>query len=766
MKRQSQTTKFVRGGQTTQHWWRMATQVLRTSLFFALGGFTSVYIYLIANNYELGHVRETVYVWLADFNIETGQPYRQLDYVDYEGKPQVRTALDITRDGRMQAVAAEYSANAVSFIWWSLIPAGALFFISAGVFAVAGQRVGENEHVRGSRLVSQPELIRWSKAKWTAHHKRFKAAKKTEPYTIAGIPFPPNAVEAQTGIFGTVGVGKTNAMKELLNTIRARSGRAIIYDRMGGLVRDFYDPETDIIINPFDARSAVWSPFYEAKTPEGFAQIAEVMIPQRSGQGDPFWSSTARLVFEYAARALLRKKNPTNADLRRAIMEISAVELEALLVGTPGAHFFGKHVEKTSASIRANMIAELRFLEFLRDDGVPFSARDWVIADKPGFIFLTGDAEHAAATRNIISTIVEVAANALMTCEERRDPSLWFFLDEVPTLNRLPFLIGKLAEIRQFGGAFVLGYQVFSQLEDIYGDKGAQSIAGTLNNRVVFNTPDARTAKMFSESLGYEDVNEQRENLSFGAHESRDGVAFISQRVERPIVTQSQVQALPQFTAYIRFAYDAPTAEVVFPPIDVKPRAEKFIPYKGGGFDRDSMDPQSEPQEPEPAATEERSGQIIQFRRRNFASWPPAEQLADFEDWLSRVREPNYNPDSGRMESALGATDDETLWHHYHRERSAGVAEPSRFIAPVAEGLMGNIPASRASAADQAWTVPSLASVRQAVARADANPAAGADQSGVEADTGVNVETADEVPAPQAPRSDLERLQQSSGSLL
>ncbi|WP_250637037.1 type IV secretion system DNA-binding domain-containing protein [Cereibacter sphaeroides] len=35
------------------------------------------------------------------------------------------------------------------------------------------------------------------------------------------------------------------------------------------------------------------------------------------------------------------------------------------------------------------MIAELRFLEFLRDDGELFSAREWVKSERPGFVFLT-----------------------------------------------------------------------------------------------------------------------------------------------------------------------------------------------------------------------------------------------------------------------------------------------------------------------------------------------------------------------------------------
>ncbi|NOR61564.1 MAG: type IV secretion system DNA-binding domain-containing protein [Rhodobacteraceae bacterium] len=115
-------------------------------------------------------------------------------------------------------------------------------------------------------------------------------------------------------------------------------------------------------------------------------------------------------------------------------------------------------------------------------DGKPFSIRAWVKTSETGFVFLTGDAEHAAATRNIISTLFEVGANALMTCPESHDPKIWFLMDEVPTLNRMPFLAKSLAEIRQFRGAFVVGYQVYSQLEDIYGDKAAQTILGNLKN--------------------------------------------------------------------------------------------------------------------------------------------------------------------------------------------------------------------------------------------------------------------------------------------
>ncbi|MCB1093846.1 MAG: type IV secretion system DNA-binding domain-containing protein, partial [Verrucomicrobiae bacterium] len=199
----------------------------------------------------------------------------------------------------------------------------------------------------------------------------------------------------------------------------------------GAFVRDFYDPARDIIINPFDARSRAWSPFHEAQTPSFFTQLAEVLIPDRPGSSDPFWTQSARIVFDYAAQSLWKTPNASNAALRDAILQIPSADLAALIDQTPGRHFFSTEIAKTADSIRANLIAELRFLEFLRDDAEPFSVRRWVKEGGEGFVFLTGDAEHAAATRNITSAIFEVAANALLTCEETSEPRIWFMMDEV-----------------------------------------------------------------------------------------------------------------------------------------------------------------------------------------------------------------------------------------------------------------------------------------------------------------------------------------------
>lgn len=669
--RKNASSKFIRGGQTTQHGWRMAAQVVNTGLIAGVLIFVIGYTYLIATNYEIAKIRVSYTQTIAEFTtINKNNPTKEIRYKNLNNVFVTESAQQIYANREYTYIKSLYEANAKKFAYWAMIPALFAIVVVSIYFYFAGSKLGNEEHIRGSRLVDKKELIRWSKAKWKFYKKQFKDTKYGPEYTLAGVPFPPNAVEAQTAICGTVGVGKTTSIKELLNTIRENGGRAIIYDKMGGLLTDYYDPSTDIVINPFDARSVAWSPFNEARTPEAFAQIAEVMIPDKPDAGDPFWSQTARLVFEYVARSLVKTKgHPTNADLRRAVMEIPADELQALIENTPGAHFFGKHIEKTAAGIRANMIAELRFLEFLRDDGEPFSIREWVVEEKPGFVFLTGDAEHSAATRNIISTIFEVGANALMTCEEQRNPSVWFFLDEVPSLNKLPFLVSKLAEIRQFGGAFVLGFQVYSQLEYVYGEKGAQSISGNLNNRIVFNTPDARTAKVFSDSLGFEDLVESRENITVGAHATRDGVGFMQNRIERAIVTPSQIQALPQFEAYVRFAYDAPTAKVIFKPITSAQEHQhpKFVEYTGKGFDNGGMDTGYLA---DSASSESEDGQ--KAGKPPFISLTPSDQLEEYNSWFKKLSLPKYNYDIGKFETPYSETDRVVLWPCFASERMKG----------------------------------------------------------------------------------------------
>lgn len=580
----SGASSLIRGGQTTQHWWRMGWQVIRFATVVGSLIYIATFAYLIFSNYDPTAMRIAFYYELAErgLSLQNGfaKPYT---FKDLSGATVTMEAVDLYRNTTYRSIRDTFFLDLDRYLWVSLLPAliiGALSFI---VFIKAGNKIQENEFVRGAQLVSESQLRKWSSDKWRGYHRKHKGRKLNKPLTISGIPFPPNSVEAQTCIYGTVGVGKSNAMFEMVATIRENGGRCIIYDRMGSFVSRFYDEDTDVLINPFDNRSHAWNPFDDVLDAASFTQLAEVMIPERRGAAsDPFWTQAARIVFAYAGRALYKDpKTRTVQHLLDYVLNLPAEKLAQLINNTPAGHFFNEEIEKTAQSIRANLIAELDFLNFLRDDAERFSIRAWMAGEGPSILFLSGDPEHAAATRNIISSMLEISANALMSQGPASEPRCYFFLDEVPTLNRLPFLVSSLAEIRQFGGAFVLGYQIYSQLEDCYGREAAQTIAGTTNNRLVFSTPDFRTAKLCSESLGNHEYWEANSNISVGAHEARDGVGLSQQRVDRPIIAPAEIQNFEQFVCAVKFAYDAPTAIIKMKLFKTEPKQPAFLPYMG-----------------------------------------------------------------------------------------------------------------------------------------------------------------------------------------
>lgn len=99
--------------------------------------------------------------------------------------------------------------------------------------------------------------------------------------TIAGIEIPPLDEIKHFKLIGTTGSGKSTAIRELLSGGLARGDRAIIANPDGGYLARFYHPERgDVILNPFDVRSARWDLFAEIGKPYDIEQIARSLIAE------------------------------------------------------------------------------------------------------------------------------------------------------------------------------------------------------------------------------------------------------------------------------------------------------------------------------------------------------------------------------------------------------------------------------------------------------------------------------------------------------
>jgi type IV secretory pathway TraG/TraD family ATPase VirD4 len=171
-------------------------------------------------------------------------------------------------------------------------------------------------------------------------------------------------------------------------------------------------------------------------------------------------------------------------------------------------------------------------------------------------LFLNATPEQRSTLSPLITAWLSLATKALMG---RRDyEKLWFFVDELASLKKLPDLPKALAEVRKYGGSFVLGLQTLSQIDEIYGQNTSRIITGLTSTKLIFRTPDSYTAKRMSEFLGEQEIMESQESISFGAHQMRDGVSLSDQKRKQPLVNYTEIMQLPNLSAYLQLPQDFP----------------------------------------------------------------------------------------------------------------------------------------------------------------------------------------------------------------
>ena len=139
-----------------------------------------------------------------------------------------------------------------------------------GWFRYQGYRLKQKKRLRGAELVSdagaEPAGARSARR---SEHCISNLAGAPAPYRIAGVPYPERTETQHTIVSGTTGSGKTVLISDLVQQIRQRGDRCVIYDKMGSYTQAFFDPDRDVLLNPLDARAPRWTPFFEARSRPG-----------------------------------------------------------------------------------------------------------------------------------------------------------------------------------------------------------------------------------------------------------------------------------------------------------------------------------------------------------------------------------------------------------------------------------------------------------------------------------------------------------------
>lgn len=577
---------WLRGGQTVGHTYDMVLEVVgRLLIVCAIWGMVCFWI---IGRYSAEH-EETygVLVMQAQLMEWVGNPLPQeisvKDLKGFERKYPVSLVGDVPwLKPYSDAYIYRFKLGVMMFICGVVV-------IGVGTaiwFTESGRSKLKPRQVRGQTVAALSSLI-LQVEKFNEEQAKKRNRTRYVPAKLVGVPYPYDTEHEHTLVAGAPGSGKSVALHRLLDSIRAREDRAVIYDPELEFIAKHYDPKTDIILNPFDERSAGWSPYADAKDVVDFEKLAHSMFKEPKS-GDPYWTNAARQIFQWTAFTL-KQKNPeaTLEDLLKVLFGPTR-GLDKLLEGTP-AH---KHVSGGGgprvASLESVLVEGVTPLIYLSGKPATFSIRDWVNHPKKraGFLFLSAPESHIDSLRPLIAFWSEMVVAALLSRHDTARLTTWLMLDEFPSLGKLDRLAEGPQRLRKYGGAVVLGMQQVSQIQDIYGHERARTIIGQCATKLILRSQDPETAQFMSELLGRRLIRRVEENTSYGANSIRDGVGLAPREELEPVALPEDIMNLPAFQGFIRLSNKRegqafPISPLRFSYIDRPTKAPSFVALSG-----------------------------------------------------------------------------------------------------------------------------------------------------------------------------------------
>ena len=377
----------------------------------------------------------------------------------------------------------------------------------------------------------------------------------------------PRAIESShLLIMGDSGTGKSALIRQLLSQLEDRGDTAIVYDPALEYTPQFYTAERgDVILNPIDARSPYWSPGDELRHEAEALTLATSLFPDRVNE-NPFFTEGPRRIFAH-----LLTFCPSAEELASWLCHDE--ELDRHVHGTPYASIIDRQAPAQRSGVLAalNMVADtLKLLPREPQTTRRWSASSWA-RDRRGWLFLTSTPETRTRLVPLTSLWLDMLVLRLMNRGQPSHRAVWFVLDELASLQRLPQLHTAVTENRKSSNPVVLGFQGRSQLETRYGHD-AEAMLSQPATKIFLRTSEPHAAKWVSDTIGEIEIERMRESRSKGKYGQR---SFGLERQVEPLVMPSEISGLPSLRGYLKL--ENVVVRLHFPFIELPARQPAFV---------------------------------------------------------------------------------------------------------------------------------------------------------------------------------------------
>ncbi|AEC20328.1 type IV secretion system protein VirD4 [Pusillimonas sp. T7-7] len=399
---------------------------------------------------------------------------------------------------------------------------------------------------------------------------------------VGGIPMPTANENLHLLISGATGSGKSVLLRNMAASVLKRSqhdmsnrllgqtpernDRMIVIDPNGDLLSKFWQP-SDVILNPYDARSQGWAFFNEVRADYDWKRLAHSMVPMSQDNNAEEWNDFGRLLLRETARKLhqLQGDAASVMDLFRLCTIEDPKVLKQFLEGTLAESLFVGSSEASKALSSARFVLSNKLSEHTGMKPGRFSIRDWLVKPDGGNLYINWREDMMSSMKPLVSSWADVFITSILSRPESTHRRWWLFIDELASLEALPSLEAGLTKGRKNGLRIVAGLQSTSQLEHIYGRTMATTIRASFRNLAVLggSRTDPQTAKDMSESLGKHEV--ERPKYSISRSVDHRNTSDNMDRTTEDVVTAAQIQSLPALGGYVALAGDFPIARVGLP---------------------------------------------------------------------------------------------------------------------------------------------------------------------------------------------------------
>jgi hypothetical protein len=394
-------------------------------------------------------------------------------------------------------------------VWSGLLPAVACFLLGLWY-------LGQDNHHRGARLYRQSYAAAVARSS-------LRPGERTVP--LGGVPIPLTDLCHNVAFIGSIGSGKTTAIKQILPAVipligkSSQSLRALVYDPK----TEFYGYLSALAtcpvwsLHPLDSRGKSWDMAKSITTPMAEHQFAVSLIPVVEGP-NAFFSNSARAILETVIRSL-NLASPGRwifADL------IYACETPRRLRAILSRHESTRSCVEQYLDAReaSSILSELdTHLRPFRPIAACWSRAELVSLDE----FVQGNAvlilpmhrkarDQLTLLNGLVFDYLSQLLLAQQTNVQRRAAGLperqsFVFIDEIRDIaKRLPDLKTFFTLGRAYGISNIIGYQSQEGLKEALDQNRAPELLGQCLYKGLLAVNETETAEYCSRMCGDKEV--------------------------------------------------------------------------------------------------------------------------------------------------------------------------------------------------------------------------------------------------------------------